>query len=149
MTDTKTTAAGWKKAAVHEVIAPSGTTISLKIPDLPRMIESGQIPQHLLDATLGVAAVGDGEDSKTPTKEQIVQEREFTDCMVLFSVVEPKITEADLADIPYEDKEFIVMIATRRRDLDAVGNHIAGLHALEPFRRFRQIGEFSPDVAGV
>lgn len=139
-----TNLSGWKKAANHTVLVPSNQYVTLKIPDLPKMIESGQIPQHLLDAALGAA----GSADTPPTKEMIVQEREFTDCMVMLSVVEPKITEADLTDIPFEDKVFIAEIATRRRDLDAAYQHIAGLHKIESWRKFREYGEFDPNVEG-
>lgn len=140
--NTATSLSGWKKAAVHTILLPSNVRVELKVPDLPALIEAGQIPQHLLDAALGV--VGEGE-AKTPTKELIVQEREFTDKLVALSVVKPKVTEEDAGDLPYEDKEMIVAIATRRRDLDAEGEHIAGLTKSAKFRKFRDLdNEYAP-----
>ncbi len=139
------TVSAWKKAREHTVLCPSGMHITLKIPDLPAMIEAGQIPQHLLEAALGAAKQPD----KAPDIEMVKQMHEYTDHIVLLSVIEPKITKADLPDIPYEDKEFIVLIASRQRDLDAAGDHIAGLSDLESFRRFRKLGEFSEDVEGL
>lgn len=138
-----TTAGAWKKAAVHDVVCPTGVTVTIKIPDIPALIEAGAIPQHLLDTAIGVI---NGDE---PTVEMIKQQREYTDLVTMMSVVEPKLTEADLKDIPYEDKDFIVAIATRQRDLDAIGNHIAGLTKSEDFRRFRELGEFRPDVASM
>jgi hypothetical protein len=145
------TLATWKKSAVHTVICPSGSYVTLKIPDLPRMIEAGQIPQHLLEAALGAAGAGDDITAKSAEDRinLIKQQREFTDHIVMMAVIEPKITEADLLHIPYEDMEFITQVASRARDLDAVGDHIAGLHKNEAFRRFRRIGEFSEDVEGL
>ena len=146
VTDTKTlSAAGWKKNAVHTPLLPSGSRVKLKIPDLPRLIETGKIPNHLLDAALGVAS--NGEDTK-PSKELITQQREFTDTLVMLTVVEPKLTEEDMDDIPYEDKEMIVAFATRQRDLDAEGEHLAGLTTSAKFRKFRYLGEFDPAVEG-
>lgn len=139
-----TTAAQWKKSAVHYPLLPSGTRIGLKIPDLPALIEAGQIPQHLLDAAIGVAG---GTTPDAPTKELIAQQREFTDLVVQISVVDPKLTDADVKDVPYEDKELIVSLATRQRDLDAEGEHIAGLSTSEKFRRFRGLGEFNSPLA--
>lgn len=146
--DTQTVASlsGWKKAAKHVVTCPSGTVIGIRIPDLPAMIEAGEIPQHLLDAALGVA--GGGEDAK-PSIDLIKQQREFTDKLVLLTVVEPKLSDADVREVPYEDKEFIVSVATRQRDLDALGDHIGGLTKSEKFRRFRRLGEFDKDVEGL
>jgi hypothetical protein len=99
----------------------------------------------LLDAALGVA---NNPDTK-PTLDLIKQQREFTDVLTALTVVEPKLTESDIPDIPFEDKEFIVAVATRQRDLDAEGEHIAGLTQSDKFRRFRGLGEFGTDVEGL
>ncbi len=66
----------------------------------------------------------------------------------MMTVVEPKLKETDLVDLPYEDQEFIVGVATRQRDLDAEYQHIGGLTKSENFRRFRQLGEFDPTMEG-
>lgn len=141
-----TTAAAWKKAAQHDVLCPSGVTVGIRIPDLPALIETGEIPQHLLDAALGAAGA---QDPETPSKELIIKQREFTDLVTQITVVEPKLSDEDVKTIPYEDKDFIVAIATRQRDLDAEGKHIAGLDKSERFRRFRRLGEFDETVEGL
>ena len=138
------TAAAWKKAAQHYPLCPSGARVGIKIPNLPRLIEAGDVPQHLLDTAIGVA----GGDDVTPSIDLIKKQREFTDMLVLMTVVEPKLTEADLPELPMEDMEFIVSVATRQRDLDAEGEHIAGLTSSEKFRRFRGLGEFDPTLEG-
>lgn len=135
----------WKSAASHYPLCPSGVRVGIRIPDLAALIESGEIPQHLLDAALGVATKPD----EKPTKELIVKQREFTDLMVQLTVVEPKLSESDVRAIPVEDKEFIVAIATRQRDLDAEGEHLAGLTKSEKFRRFRNLGEFDTPLEGL
>ncbi len=137
---------GWKKAAKHFVLCPSGVRVGIKIPNLAAMIEAGEIPNHLLEAALGAA--GDAAVAKTPTKEMIVQQREFTDVLTMLTVVEPKLTQADLPDLPFEDKEFLVAVAMRQRDVDAEGEHIGGLSTSEKFRRFRGLGEFDQDLEG-
>lgn len=152
MTDTAdtqkaATATAWKKAAVHYPLLPSGVRVGIRIPNLPALIEAGEVPQHLLDAALGQAATADVP--KAPTKEEIVHQREFTDFLVKYTVVDPKLTDADVKEVPTEDKEFLVALATRTRDLDAEGEHIAGLTKSENFRRFRELGEFSPTLAGL
>lgn len=148
-TDTRkpvASAAAWKKAAGHVVTCPSGAEISVKIPDLAGMIVNGVVPQNLLDVAVGVA--NDAEETK-PSVELVKQQQEFTNLLVLHTVVEPKLAESDLPDLPFEDKEFIVSLATRQRDLDALGEHIGGLTKSEKFRRFRRLGEFDSDVAGL
>lgn len=141
-----TTTAAWKKAAKHTITCPSGTVVAIKLPNIPLMIESGKLPQHLLDAALGASEL---TEEQKPTAELIKQEREFTDFIVKVTVVEPELTDADLNEIPFEDKDFIVSVATRQRDLDAVGNHIGGLSSSATFRRFRGLGEFGSDVEGL
>ncbi len=138
-----TTAAAWKKAKIHNVCCPSGVRVDIQIPDLPELIIAGQIPQHLLDAALGAAA---DEDTK-PSVEMLRQQTEFTNTLLAITVISPKITEADAAGLPYEDKEFLVSLATRQRDTDVLGDHIGGLREVEKFRRFREIDEFSPTLA--
>lgn len=136
-------AAGWKKSAYHNIMCPSGARVVIRIPDLPRMIELGEIPQHLLDAAIGVA----GDTESKPSVELIKQQREFTDLLTASVVVEPKLAPTDIPDLPYEDKEFLVAVATRQRDLDAEGEHIGGLMKSEKFRRFRQFREFDAALA--
>lgn len=141
-----TTAAAWKKAAVHPIRLPSGVYVEIKVPDLPALIEAGEIPQNLLDAALSMAS---GQARQTPTKELIIKQREFTDKLVQIAVVRPKLSEEDLPGVPYEDKEMIVEIATRQRDLDAEGHHIGGLHKSEAFRKFRGLSGLDPTLEGV
>lgn len=138
------TVAAWKKAATHYPLCPSGTRVGIRIPDLAALIEAGEIPQHLLDVALGVV-----QGSEKPSIEMVKSQREFTDRLVAITVVEPKLTEEDLPLIPFEDKDFIVSVATRQRDLDAEGEHLAGLTKSEKFRRFRRLGEFEQDVEGL
>jgi hypothetical protein len=147
--------AGWKAAAIHYPLLPSGARVGLRIPDLAAMIETGQVPQHLLSAALGLAQQSPDGDQKVPTVEDMTksaaEEREFTDLLTLASVVDPEITEEDVqpGGIPFEDKQFIVALATRQRDLDAEGEHIAGLTKSEKFRKFRRLGEFEPTLEDV
>ena len=152
---TVTTLAGWKKAGIHYPLLPSGERVGIRIPDLSAMIETGAVPNHLISAALGVVKAQVEDEKKVPTPEELTenaaQDREFTDLLVLASVVEPKLTEDDVkpGGIPQEDKQFIVAIATRQRDLDAEGEHIAGLTKSEKFRRFRGLGEFDTSLEGL
>lgn len=140
--ETSASKTGWKKAAYHNILLMSGVRVEIRIPDLPALIEAGEIPQNLLEAALGIAK---GQATE-PSAALIAQQREFTDLIVLKTVTSPKLTEADLADIPYEDKEMLVQIATRQRDLDAEGEHIGGLTKSDKFRRFRGLGGVDEDV---
>lgn len=145
-TGKKVDKAGWKKAATHNVLCPSGVRVDIKVLDLPRLVETGVFPQHLLDVALKQAA--SGGEPQTPTVELVKQEREFTDTIVMMSVVEPKLDEADLVDIPFEDKQMLVEIATRVRDFDAEGAHIGGLDSSKRFRTFRGFPDLDEVVEG-
>lgn len=128
----KTTLAGWKKAKRHGVTLPSGVSVQVEIPNLPALIKTGQIPNDLVDLTIK-AAQGD----LIVDKELISQQADFTAKLVAITVKEPEITEDDVAELPYEDCELLVEVATRQRDLDAEGHHIGGLEKSADFRRFR------------
>jgi hypothetical protein len=138
--------AQWKKAAIHTVTLESGMVVNIRLPDLPKLIEAGAIPQSLIDVAIDVAT---NRRSERPNADVVKQQREFTDLVVLKTVVEPSITEEDLPDIPYEDKEMLVEFATRQRIFDAKGHHLSGLEADKDFRRFHRIGEFDPTMAGL
>ena len=126
------TAAAWKKAKRHEGLTlPSGTVVSVELPNVPKMIKSGTLPNELLDAALehqGVDKV---------TRDVIEQTWAYTCFIVPRTVVSPEVTEEDVPDLPAEDIEMIVNWAARTSDLDAVGHHLAGLEVQSDFRQFR------------
>jgi hypothetical protein len=137
----------WEKAGTHNILLHSGARVDIRIPDLAELIEAGEIPQHLLDTALSVAnAMQTGQAPKLD-KEAILRQKEFVDKITEVSVVKPKLTPDKISRVPVEDKELITEIATRARDVDAEGEHIAGLNKSEKWRRFRKVGEFDPDVA--
>lgn len=138
----------WSAAGVHNILCPSGVRVDIRIPDLPAIIEGGDLPQHLLDAALGVANKLSRGETQKPTKELIGKEREFTDFLVATTLVKPRVTPEQAAQVPYEDKELIVAIATRQRDMDAEYEQIGGLTKSEKYRRFRKLGEFDPALEG-
>jgi hypothetical protein len=123
----------WKKNATHYPTLPSGSVVGIKIPDLPALLAGGDIPQTLLEVALG-ATTG---QNPTPSRELLGQQKEFTDRLVQVTVVDPPLKDADIDSIPYEDKLFLVEFATRQRDLDALGEHLAGLPTAKKWETFR------------
>jgi hypothetical protein len=130
-----TSLAAWKKNKTHFVTLPSSTVVELAIPDLPSLIKAGKIPNPLIDAALGAT------EKKKVTKEDIEQQSEFYNILASLTVKAPSVSVEDFENgsLPFEDKEMIVEIATRQRDLDAVGKHIAGLDKVASFREYRNI----------
>ena len=127
-----TTKAQWKKAKRHIVTLPSGTVVGIELPDLPALMASGDIPNHLIDAAIESA------NGAQVTPERLKEQADFYRHLILVTVKEPgDLTEEDVDDLPAEDKELLAEIATRQRDYDALGHHIAGLHKSADWRRFR------------
>lgn len=136
MTDTPkhTTKGNWKKAGVHEgVTLPSGAVVSIRLPNLPKLIKSGQLPNDLIEAAIEV------RDASKITREMLEESWEYTRWIVPRTVVAPEITEEDVDNdvVPPEDLELIVAFAGRQTDTDAVGHHLAGLEKNADWRRFR------------
>ena len=138
--------AEWKKAKTHTVTLISGAVIEMQIPDLPTLVKDNQIPNELIDVAIGITK-GDTEI----TRDDIVKQAEFFNKIVSIAVVAPKITETEIAEgvIPFEDKELIVELATRQRDLDAVGHHISGLEKVKDWQKFRGLTHVYADVDGL
>lgn len=128
---TKATLAGWKKAKRHTVLLPSGFEAEIEIPNLPLMIKTGAIPNNLLDAALGAI------EQQAITPALIKEQSDFFELLVSTMVKEPVLTPEDVQEIPFEDVEMLVELGTRQRDVDAVGQHIGGLHTSKDWRVFR------------
>jgi hypothetical protein len=139
-TETKTTKAAWKKAKRHDITLPSGTEVSIEIPNLPLLIKTGHFPNELIDAALGAVK----RDTITP--ELINQQSDFYHELVALTVKVPEISVEDVLELPYEDVELIVELATRNRDVDALGHHIAGLHKVSDWRKFRGLDYGDEDL---
>lgn len=129
-----TTIAAWKKAAVHDITLTSGVMVKIKVPNLPELVSAGEFPNHLVEVAISVAT---GETKVTA--EEIKAQAEFYRELVARTLVEPSVAPDDVKDLPFEDIELLAAIATRQRDIDALGHHIAGLDKSEDWRRFRGI----------
>jgi hypothetical protein len=121
----------WKKAKQHYITLASGMEVGVIIPNLPLMVKTGQVPSDLLDAAIGAIK----KEQITP--ELIKEQSDFFHLLVKVMVKDPEITDEDIPELPYEDIELLVEIGTRQRDIDAIGNQIAGLHKSEDWRKFR------------
>jgi hypothetical protein len=138
----------WEKKGVHTITTHSGAVVEIRLPDIVELIESGVIPQHLLETATRVATAAQTGEVPDVSLEQLLQQRDFVNAVTVAALVTPKVTDETVNKVPIEDRELITQIATRARDRDAVGDHIGGLHESEKWRRFRQVGEFDPTLAG-
>lgn len=137
------TKAAWKKARVHEGITlPSGTQVSISLPNLPALVKSGQMPNDLVKVATNAAATGQVPDDLMEMMDG------YNRFLVSRTVVDPEILEDDVNELPVEDIEMIVGFATRQRDMDAVGHHLAGLETVQSFRTFRELDARGSDLLG-
>lgn len=131
------TLAAWKKAGVHEVTLASGFQVKIKLPNLPELVRAGEFPNHLVETAIKVASAP--AEQQQITADDVKSQAEFYCALVSLSLVEPIVTPDDVKELPFEDIELLAAIATRQRDVDALGHHIAGLDKNEDWRKFRGI----------
>lgn len=143
------TAAAWKKKAGHPVTLPSGAVVRLKVPNLAQLAKTGELPNDLVRVAIPeVAGAEPAPLSEEEALAAIQKLADFQTWITTVAVVSPEITAEDVPELPTEDTEMIVAIATRQRDLDAVGHHIGGLEASADFRRFRNLPAGDEDFLG-
>lgn len=124
----------WKKAGVHTgVVLPSGAVVSVRVPNLAKLAEAGEIPNELVDVATAAEQVGP-ENTPPDALAKLAEVQKF---IVSQTVVDPKITPEEVDDLPGEDLPFLSEIAYRQRDIDAIGNPIAGLDKLAKYATFR------------
>lgn len=138
-----TSKTNWKKAKVHkDITLPSGEQVDIQIPNLPALVKAGALPNELLEVATKAAATGQVPDDLL---EKLDDYHRF---LVARTVVAPAITEEEVNDLPTEDIEMLVSFATRQRDTDAIGHHLAGLETVAEFRRFRGLDDGLEGVLG-
>lgn len=145
------TKSAWKKAGVHTVTLPSGFVASIRIPDLAAMAKSGELDNDLLAYAVPTPPKPDDEEP-TPEqkKENLTKLANFHDWLVSHTLVEPKLTPDEVSEtVPTPDKEVLVELASRRRDMDVVGHHIGGLEVSAEFREFRELPARDEDILDV
>ena len=132
----------WKRNKVHkDVVCPSGSVIDIQIPNLTQMLEAGEIPNELVDVATAAATSGEAPDAAS-----LIEFAKLQRHLVAKTVVRPTITADDVPDLPPEDIDFLNDIANRRRDVDAVGNQIAGLDTVAKYATFRDQSDSDEDV---
>lgn len=149
-----TTAAEWGGSARkpglgrHYVTLPSSAVVGIEIPDLPELIASGDLPNDLVDIAVKIAQ-GGADVSEELTRDAITKQPEFYRFVVKLTVKEPAVNDELYDRLPFEDKEMIVALATRQRDIDALYQHIGGLHTSTRWRKFRGLDDIDPALASV
>jgi len=135
--------ADWKKSKRHEVVLPSGFMVEIEIPNLPQLVKTGHFSNDLMEAAIGVIS------KQEITRDLIDKQADFYTKLVALTVKSPEITEEEVSELPFEDVEMLVELATRNRDIDALYRHIGGLHRSATWRNFRGLDNEYEDLGDV
>lgn len=132
----------WKKRSLMQVTLPSGAQVLLRAVTLDELFAEEAMPEHLIQAAVlsmqpgGVVrkiaahvAAGEHDEADRLSRDNVG----LRDRLVLRAVVEPRLTEDDLADLDVFDKAMIAELAQRVRVTDAAGRRV-GADALDTFR---------------
>lgn len=145
-----TTKADWQSAKVHTVTLPSGTKVDITIPDLAAMAKAGELDNDLIQYAIPSAKDIAEEPEELTTeqkKENLSKLADFHSWLVSITVADPALTPEEVPTVvPTPDKEVLVELASRRRDMDVVGHHIGGLEVSAAFRKFREIDSGESDI---
>lgn len=127
-----TSAEAWKSIRVHrDVYLPSGAIVDIQLPNIEKMIASGELPNPLVQAAL------EQRDASEITPELLERTWQFTQHIVPQMVVTPPISEEDVKELPVEDLAMLASFANRTNDMDALGQHLGGLDTVRRFRENR------------
>lgn len=137
VTEKVDSAAAWKARSERVITLPSGTQVSIVLPNINELAAAGDIPNALIEAAANKL---EGVPVK-PTQDALAKQAEFNRHMVATMVKFPSIAEGDVASLPADDTDMLQKIAFRETDFDAVGEHISGLDTVASFRRFRGLDE--------
>lgn len=148
------TASAWKKrGGPHRITLPSGQRVLARVLGLGSLARLDGLPEDLVDAVVlhvvnlehgGLPAVIAAELGNVNTDPEIaarVSQRisafgRLTKYLVAEALVEPKLTVAELEEIPEDDLEMLMRIVTGRQQFDAAGVRI-GVEALDAWATFR------------
>lgn len=122
----------WKQASAHSVTLPSGTVVKIKVPNLPALVKAGAVPNELIEV-----AVQQADPERKVTVEDIRAEADFNRFLVSVTLIDPKIEPEEVDDLPFEDVQLLIALATRQTDRDAVGHQLGGLELTEEWKSFR------------
>lgn len=143
-----------KQGAVAQ--GPGGGIYRLRQLNFERHALSGALPAVLVRVAMGgkraiedvLSEVGQDESPDEETVAYRRQIRDYLDEIVIASVIEPKLSKADLPGdeltddslVPSRDYQWLVSIALREEDYDAAGNRLWGV---EPLSRFLGLSELA------
>jgi hypothetical protein len=128
--------------------------VKIRLPDLTRLLKNDLLPERLRAVALKQAFADvepepQSENGSTNDAERYETAKEMAtllDWLVADMVLEPELTQDDVETIPGEDRDMLVAIAQRERDIDALGVTLGvePLSRWDTFRRFHECAEDCP-----
>jgi hypothetical protein len=120
----------WKAKSLHTIPLPSGAEVSIRLPNVSKMVIGGDFPNALRDIALRELQ---GLDRGELTMEQLEAAVTFGNYVVCATVVDPKLTPDDLDELPQEDVEALAALAKREVSIKDYLAHWPGVgEAVEP-----------------
>lgn len=158
--------ADWKRrAGPHRVTLNSGMRALIRVLGMGVLSRLEALPDDLTQAVIlhyehieqgGLVAViaenmvagGQGDQEAAERALKLTRDLgELTRRIVVEALIEPKMTLAELDEIPELDLEELMRISTGRQAFDAEGVTI-GVEPLDPWAQFRHLHNCTPDCAG-
>lgn len=140
------------------VRGPSGATYRVRKVNLERHALSGGLPVGLKRAAMeGVKGLEKLLETETSESDEASHEtRDYLDELVLATIIEPKLTKADLGTgqlaedptLPSVDYAWAVKVAMGEEEYDADGKRLWGLEPLDRFATFRAFHGCDEDCEG-
>jgi hypothetical protein len=150
-----TTKEALKKRAIHEgVTLPSGSVVTVKLPNLYQLIAEDKLPNDLVDSALKqLNAKPERDEEGNPvgpaiTRELIAETWDFTKHIVPTMLPGIDLAEDELGEVDPRDVEWLIAAAARRTDLDAVGHQLGGLDTVKSFRELHGIFSIAEALEG-
>lgn len=136
---TSTTLAGWKKTGVlRGVVLPSGAIVDLRPLSLETHLTFGKTPDALRVIAISDvrAKLGNRDISNDERADALAEHVAYQRPLLVEMIVEPQITEDDLADLPEQDVEWLIAFSNRAVTEDAAGR-VLGVEPLNRWSTFR------------
>lgn len=100
----------WKAQSIHTIPLPSGAVVSVRLPNVSKMVLGAEFPNALRDVALRELQ---GLDRGELSMEQLEAAVTFGNYVVVAMVLDPVLSVDDLDELPQEDVEALAALAKR------------------------------------
>lgn len=133
----------WLSLGVHRVTLPTGAVVRLRLPDLSTLVARRMVPDELRSiaqqAFLRDVKLETGNPEAPLAEDKLAELYDLNCWLVSDMLVEPSISPDQVRLLPAEDLEWLILLAQRDVDTDALGVRLG----VAPVDRFPADGELS------